>query len=191
MTIKPRNVIVYDTPSATNLVYYVPVPGLQQLVLGKRMALNDALALIVARDLPDAVNVDYATDDQLPLLRQVKGATIATLYRDAQAAMLAGYTSSALGNPHTYPSSILDQQNMTVSVLSSLLPNLDPAWTTLYLCADNDTSVWDFYPHTATQIQQAGSDGKNAITTMRMRLAQLVGEVAAAQDIETVQQITW
>lgn len=191
MSAPARYVIVYDMGTELNLVRFVPMPTLQQLTLGKRLPVNGALAIITERDLPGAINVEFTTEDNLPLLRQVKATTTAALYRDGQGAMVGGYVSSALGTPHTYSSSLLDQQNMTVSVLSSLLPNLDPAWTTLHLCRDEADGIWNFTPHTAAQIQQAGSDGKVFITNLRIRLAQLVADVTAAQDIVTVRQIGW
>lgn len=125
-----------------------------------------------------------------PTLAAVQAAQIALLRAACDAAITGGYTSSALGAPHTYPSTVLDQQNMIASVTASLLPGLAAGWTTPFWCEDS-TGAWAMAPHTAAQIQQAGSDGKAAVVAAQQHLATLSAEVAAAATTAAVQAIAW
>ncbi|KMJ54979.1 hypothetical protein ACG97_01150 [Vogesella sp. EB] len=91
-----------------------------------------------------------------------RAAKLAELERDCSNAIIAGFASAALGNVHTYPAKDTDQQNLASSVLSSLMPNLPIDWATPFWCADENGN-WAMRPHSATQIQQVGIDGKSAI----------------------------
>lgn len=110
-------------------------------------------------------------------------------------AITAGFISSALGSPHSYPSQQTDQQNLAANVLSSMLPGVAQAWTTKQICCDESGS-WDYRPHTAAQIQQVGQDGKDAILAMRLRaqaLRQQINAVTVETEnaVEAVTQIVW
>lgn len=107
-----------------------------------------------------------------------------------QDAILAGFTSSALGSPHTYPAKFTDQQNLNASVTASLLPGVDASWTTPFWCADAEGN-WCYAAHTAAQIQRAGSDGKAAILVCLTKNQQLAAQIDAATTIEAVQAINW
>ncbi len=95
-----------------------------------------------------------------------------------QTAIYAGFISSALGAVHTYPAKDIDQQNLSASVLNSLYPNLPTGWPTPFWCADSNGN-WAYLPHTAAQIQQAGSDGKSAILANLTKNATLQAQIAA------------
>lgn len=71
-----------------------------------------------------------------------------------------------------------------------MYPNLPAGWKTLFWCAD-EAGVWAMRPHTATQIQQVGAEGKAAIVAAIQKKAELEAEVMAAATIEAVQAITW
>lgn len=124
------------------------------------------------------------------LLAQAQTAQIASLSRACAAAIVAGFTSSALGSAHTYPSGLPDQTNLTANVLGSLLPGLPSTWTTPQLCCDAN-GVWAYVAHSAAQIQQVGSDGKAAILGYLAKKANLQAEVEAATTISAVQSIVW
>jgi hypothetical protein len=129
----------------------------------------------------------------LPLgstLDEKKAAKISELSDACSAAIVAGFTSSALGSTYTYPSKNTDQQNLASSVLSSLIPGLPGGWTTPFWCADSN-GTWGFIPHTASQIQQVGMDGKNAILACMARNAALASQVYSAVDADAVKAITW
>ena len=98
----------------------------------------------------------------MPTLAQVQASQICMLNSACQAAIVGGVVSTALGASYIYPSAMTDQQNLAANVVSSLLPSLPAGWTTKQMCCDA-SGAWDYRPHTAAQIQQAGSDVKVAI----------------------------
>lgn len=102
----------------------------------------------------------------------------------------AGYDSAALGAVHRYPANDKDQVNMIASVASSMYPNLPVDWWTPFWCADT-TGAWDYRPHTAAQIQQAGTDGKTAILVALSKNAALQQQLAAAATIADIEAIAW
>jgi hypothetical protein len=103
------------------------------------------------------------------------------------AAIVSGFTSSALGSAYTYPSKVTDQQNLAASVLASILPGVTTGWTTPFWCADS-TGMWSWVNHTAAQIQQVGADSKTAILGYQSQNAQLQAQLVAA-NITTVDQV--
>ena len=123
-------------------------------------------------------------------LSQAQGVQIGVLRAACGAAILAGYSSAALGAAHSYPATGLDQQNMAASVLASLMPGLPAGWTTPFWCADG-AGVWAMRDHTAAQIQAAGTDGKAAIVAAQVKLAGLVAQVGAAITVASVEGIVW
>jgi hypothetical protein len=104
--------------------------------------------------------------------------------------IVSGFSSSALGSLHTYPSAMTDQQNLTASVVASMLPGITENWTIPFWCEDQ-TGTWDYIPHNATQIQQAGIDGKNAILTAMAKKKALVAQVLASETVDAVNSIAW
>jgi hypothetical protein len=123
-------------------------------------------------------------------LAQAQQSQVAIISAACAAAITGGFQSSALGNAYTYPSTQTDQSNLNANVVSSLLPNLPSNWTTLQLCMDSKGN-WAYLPHTATQIQQVGSDGKAAILPCLTRNATLQAQVAAATTVAAVQAINF
>ena len=119
-----------------------------------------------------------------------KAQQIALLTAACAAAITAGFTSSALGSAYTYPSQMTDQANLSANVLSSLLPGLPTAWTTMQLCQD-PSGVWSYVNHTAAQIQQVGTDGKAAILSALVKKNSLVEQVNAASTAAAVEAIVW
>ncbi len=105
-------------------------------------------------------------------------------------AVYAGFSSSALGTAHTYPALDTDQQNLSASVLASLMPSVGSGWTTPFWCCDS-AGTWSYAEHTAAQIQQVGQDGKAAILAAITKKAQLAAQVNAAASVEAVQSIVW
>jgi hypothetical protein len=105
-------------------------------------------------------------------------------------AIVSGFTSSALGATYTYPSGLIDQQNLAASVLSSVMPNLAADWTTPFWCEDSNGN-WAWISHTVAQIQQVGMDGKIAVLNYQNQNAQLQAQVAAATTVDAVAAIVW
>ena len=141
------------------------------------------------------------------LLYQAQQAQYTALTNAAASAITNGFTSSALGAAHTYPSGETDQLNLTASVVASMLPGTPTTFTTLFYCATpavaavaaTSTSpavaavpaVWAFTPHTAAQIQQVGTDAKAWIQAQQATHATLAAQVAAATTVNAVQAIVW
>jgi hypothetical protein len=132
-------------------------------------------------------------------LEEEKTAQISVLNAGCQAAIYAGFSSSALGSDYTYPAKDTDQQNLAASVLSSLMPSIATDWTTPFWCEDASGN-WAYVLHTATQIQKVGIDGKAAVEAMQVKLQNLVDEinvvavsdtVTEAEAISAVQAIIW
>lgn len=123
-------------------------------------------------------------------LAEAQAAQVDFVDAACQGAIYAGFTSSALGTPYTYPAKATDQQNLSASVLASLLPGATSSWTTDFWCAD-PAGNWALRAHTAAQIQQVGVDGKSAISTAIAKKVQLESQIAAATTIAAVQAIVW
>ena len=165
------------------------IPGLVNVVM---VATPDPAQYIVTGYTISFVNgtaTQVLTTQPVPLSQQ-QAAQIATLRAACGAAITGGYQSSALGAAHTYPSGMTDQINMLGSVSASVLPNLSSTWTTEFWCADT-TGSWAYQAHTATQIQQAGTDGKAWATACQTKLATLSAEVMAATTYAGVVAVVW
>jgi hypothetical protein len=136
---------------------------------------NGALAVVP----PSAEELDDAKASQKSVVSQA-----------CQAAIVAGFTSSALGAAHTYPAKPTDQQNLNASVVASLLPGITAGWTTPFWCADSG-GHWAYVMHTVAQIQQVGVDGKAAILACLTKNQELAAQIDAATTVDAVQVIQW
>ena len=125
-----------------------------------------------------------------PTIVQAQATQIALISAACGAAVIAGLNSSALGAAHSYPTKPNDQQNLSSSVLASLMPNNQAGWTTQLLCADTNGN-WAFVAHSASQVQQVGQDIKALITAMIVKYTTLAGQVMAASTVAAVQNINW
>ena len=124
------------------------------------------------------------------LLTPAQNSKISSLTTSCANAITSGFTSSALGTIYTYPSQIVDQQNLSANVMSSLLPSLPSTWTTPQMCMSS-SGVWSYVNHTAAQIQQVGSDGKTAVLAALVHKQTLVNSVMAATTVAQVNAINW
>lgn len=119
--------------------------------------------------------------------RSSKAAAIASCCTDA---ILAGFVSSALGAPHTYPAKPNDQINLTGLVMRSFYPNVGPDWIRPFWCMDA-ARVWAYRMHTAAQIQQVGDASIDANLTQRGINEQLQAQIIAAETPADLADITW
>lgn len=133
---------------------------------------------------------DVAAETFSPDLSTVKSAKVAALRAACAAAITGGFVSSALGAPHIYPSGATDQINLMGSVTDTLLPDLPEDWSTPFWCRDA-AGEWDFRLHDATQIRQAGRDGKRHVVECQAMLADLSFFVNEATTIIAVNAIQW
>jgi hypothetical protein len=156
-----------------DVVYFASIAYISELPLGS-VVLTDEEA---AADLPTPLNT--AKSKQIQALN------------DAWAsATQNGFVSSALGAPYTYPSTQVDQGNMSSSVVASLVPGLPDGWTTLFKCT-SQAGATSLRAHTASQIQKAGLDGMAWIEKCTYQLNVLEAQVANAGTPEDVAKIVW
>lgn len=116
-------------------------------------------------------------------LANAQAAQIVTITQACGIAIVAGFTSSALGAAYTYPSQPNDQTNL-IGAVASGLANV-PFW-----CADA-TGVWGIVPHTAAQIKQVLADGSALRMTYSAKLDALVKQITSASTVAAVQAIVW
>lgn len=166
-----------------------------------RIALNGVTRLNDGAFIPNHLgNRDYqaylawceAGNEAEPLhsLSDTQALKLAELDSACAAAILAGFDSDALGQPHHYPAKPTDQSNLQASVLASLQPGLTADWTTPAWCQDA-AGTWAYRDHTAAQIQQVGTAGKNVINACIARKIEREQQVARATTREEVNAIRW
>ncbi len=124
------------------------------------------------------------------ILAQVQAAQVSALTAACAAAMVAGFSSSALGAAYTYPSQPIDQANLTAVVTASQSPGLPAGWTVSFWCADS-AGKWAMRPHTPAQIQQVLADGVKAREALSLKLVSLSAKVATATTKAAVLKVTW
>jgi hypothetical protein len=143
-----------------------------------------ALAPGWAWKMPERIAVDMRSLD-----RQ-RAEKVSALSAACNTQIVVGFTSSALGAAHSYPANPLDQNNLSGSVLASILPGNAVDWTTPFWCADA-AGAWSFAPHTTAQIQQVGRDSKAALLAALSKNDTLAKQVAAATDKAGIDAVIW
>jgi hypothetical protein len=104
--------------------------------------------------------------------------------------IVSGFVSEALGKPHEYPSTVIDQNNLNANVVSSIYPNLPAEWVTPQMCSDI-TGAWAYRMHTAKEIQQVGMDGKAWVLLALSKKDKLSQQIETATTTEELGAITW
>jgi len=105
------------------------------------------------------------------------------LYEACRKHITGGVSSTALGAPHTYPTTETDQINLSGCVTESLLNEIDSVWVVPFWCADSN-DAWDRLDHTHDQIRQVGADVADHVRTAQNKLKQLADQVSTiAADI--------
>lgn len=130
------------------------------------------------------IAIDPATLLTLP---QAQAAQIAKISSACQAALVGGFTSSALGSAHTYPSQDADQRNLLSATMAS--QGQGSTWSTSLWCANG--TVWGLTPHTATQVQQVSADWLGYRQAQQQKYAALIAQINAATSVSAVQAINW
>ncbi|MBU9246360.1 DUF4376 domain-containing protein [Burkholderia multivorans] len=123
------------------------------------------------------------------LLVAAQAAQIAVVKAACQAAIIAGFTSAALGDEHTYPSTDTDQRNLLSAATAS--QGQSSSWTTVLWCASGSPLAWAFTSHTAAQVQQVSADFLAFRIAAQQKYADLVTKINAATSVSDVQAITW
>lgn len=120
--------------------------------------------------------------DYVPSLGETQAAKTAEINAACTAAIVGGFSSSALGASHTYDSELEDQLNLIGAVgLGIDLP---------YRCADAN-GVKEFRLHTAAQLKQVAADGAMVKLAALENAATLKAQVQAAADAASVAAVVW
>lgn len=109
-----------------------------------------------------------------PNLALAKVAKLAEIDAAYEAAMAGGFTSSALGAPHRYASSITAQVKLAGAAISALAGD-----AVQYECTEIATGITAPRAHTIVQMKQAMLDGKNRAVAYKLHQTDLHNQVAA------------
>lgn len=123
-------------------------------------------------------------------LAQAQEARRGFLRAACTAEIIGGFSSSALGAAHTYPSTPNDQTNLIGAVTASQSPGLPSGWTCNFWCADS-SGVWAQRSHTAAQIQKVLADGVVAREAASTKLVNAETQVQSATTVADVQKVVW
>jgi hypothetical protein len=134
---------------------------------------------------------DGALDaDPGPSLDDARADQLRSISEACAEAITAGFTSSAIGDVVTYPSTLTDQANLNASVTASLMPEVSAEWKTPFMCCDSN-GVWAARMHTASQIQRVGLEGKTAVLACLQRKWSLEQAIRDATTVADVLAIGW
>lgn len=115
-------------------------------------------------------------------LERARATKTAEINAACAAAIVGGFTSAALGAPHTYDSALEDQLNLIGAVSLGIdLP---------YRCADA-AGIKAFRLHTAAQLKQVAADGAVVKLSALEKAATLKAQVQAAADAAAVEAVAW
>lgn len=121
------------------------------------------------------------------LLSAAQAAQIAIVSEACAAALIAGFTSSALGSTNTYPSLDPDQRNLLNAALAA--QGQTSSWSASLWCAKSGT--WTMASHTPAQVQQVNGDWMVFRQAQQKKYATLVAQIMEATSVAGVQAITW
>jgi predicted NAD/FAD-dependent oxidoreductase len=106
---------------------------------------------------------------------------VSALRHAEQTTLTRGFSSDALGQPHTYPSNTGD--------LLALFVALGDAGTSIW-CMDAE-GAWSYAPHSVEQIDRVMEDLRAFRQAQQTKLGELVQQVRAAITADAVRAITW
>jgi hypothetical protein len=135
---------------------------------------------------PGQVWKDGEWVDDLPAVAAALHAEkLQAIQSTCQAEMTGGYSSSALGEPHRYPSELADQFHLTSIVMSGMDSPL--------YCTDEDAAL-DYRPHTIKQLRKVSKD----FTEHRLHLLQKthalkqqLDQALIDLDLDALKRISW
>jgi hypothetical protein len=135
---------------------------------------------------------DGNTPDPIYSLDDHKAWKIQQMNDACKSEIYLGFNSNATGTWLHYPAEDLDQQNLSASVLDSVLAVQanETSWSTPFWCA-NSTNTWSYLSHNTTQIQQVGRDGKAQILACLQQKATLATQINAMTDYDQITNVTW
>lgn len=138
--------------------------------------------------VPDANGAPTAVDPATLLtLPEAQAGQVAKVSAACAAALIAGFTSSALGSARTYGSNDNDQRNLLNAAMAA--QGQSSTWTTQIWCANS--GAWSLASHTAVQVQQVNADWLAFRLSQQQKCANLVGQINAATSVAVVKAIDW
>ncbi|WP_152219718.1 phage tail protein [Pseudomonas sp. SCB32] len=124
-------------------------------------------------------------DDIPAVVERRYGEQVATVDTACSSAIVAGFWSSALGEPHQYSTQLDDQVNLTGMILRGV--------DCTYACRDVD-GIKAFHPHTAAQLRTVGDEFavfKLKCLQQALVLKERLAEARAAADLAAIERVTW
>lgn len=94
------------------------------------------------------------------ILEITKNRKIQELSDKCEAAIISGFESSAVGEPHIYDSEAVDQINLIGAVASTAPTPTEPmGYPIYYACRDVATGTKEYHEHSHFQLRQVLADG--------------------------------
>ena len=121
-----------------------------------------------------------------PTLAELKTSKTNDINSACSKAITSGFTSSALGTPHTYQSEQTDQLNL-IGVVTAGTDDY-------FKCGVTDANgniTWNYALHTIAQLQQVLADGKVHKQGLLQKANTLKVQVASATTVAKVKAIVW
>ena len=144
--------------------------------------------------LVDGVIVEWSDPRPQPTQHELESAAvpaarlakIAELKRACTTAIQSGFTSAALGTPHTYDSELpTDQTNIIGAMVASLSGATIP-----FTCTDSN-GYKEQRLHTSAQLQQVFQAGMQHIVINKSHYDSLKKTVEQATTLEEINGVTW
>jgi hypothetical protein len=133
----------------------------------------------------EAYRAELASMQPQPTLEDIKAGKLAALSYACQEEVFSGFSSDALGSPHTYSSQIEDQMNLIGVQIQAIAGQ-----SVNYVCVDS-AGVKEGRLHTPAQIQQVFAAGAGIKQNLISKFHQLREQVEAATIADVVHQISW
>jgi len=152
---------------------------------------------------PDGSEVTFNSLGESPSIDQVSALTDALILQRSKrdkitylensccTEVISGYLSSTLGTPHTYPTNLLDQQNLIAVCLAATV-TLDPLWKCNFWCSDA-SGEWSRKAHSKEQILALGVEIQLHIAAKQDKLLLLINQVndPLTDTLQKVSDILW
>lgn len=149
-------------------------PGVEAYTTGSPDVYEDLVFTTGSVTLQEVVDAHLAA---------VKTDRIIALSQDAEAEIISGFESTALGESYLYDSDLEDQVNLIGA--ASLGKN------TYYACRNVSSGVKSYIMHTNLQMKQVLEDGANVKLAALTKFNGLRDQVYAATTVAEVNAIVW
>lgn len=131
-------------------------------------------------------------DTYQPLLQQVKVLQKEFIDNACTDGIVGGVLSNALGTPHVYDASVIDQLNIIAAIATISPSQHEPqGGTILYACRDPLSRKKVYLPHTYSQLRTVLSDGALIKLTQLIRATTKKTMIDVANSVSRVKKITW